>query len=81
MADNKFVNLEELRQAIEMGLDIEFCLRNIRYNISWDDKPFIGVCPDGDAVFFEDADDLLLNYKVDGVPLKELWHEIDIIAM
>lgn len=28
-----------------------------------------------------DADDLLLNYKVDGVPLKELWHEIDIIAM
>lgn len=81
MSDSRFLNLEELRKAIDMGLDIEFYLRNNRYNISWEDKPFIGVCPDGDAVFFEDADDLLLNYKVDGVSLNELWHEIVIIAM
>lgn len=82
MDDNRFINLEELREAIEMGLDIEFYLKGVRYNISWRDyKPFICVCPDGDAVFFEDADDLLSNYKVDGISLKELWREMDIIAM
>lgn len=78
----KLNNFDEFKFSMDVRMDIEFYLRGIRYNISWRDyKPFICVCPDGDAVFFEDADDLLLNYTVDGVPLKELWREMDIISM
>ena len=82
MSDNKFKDLEDFRSSVELGLDIVFAMRGTKYNISWnDDKPFICTCPDGDAVVFENADDLLNNYKIDGVPLKELWREFDIYSM
>lgn len=78
----KMNSFDELQFSMNVHMDIEFYLRNVRYNISWKDhKPFICVCPDGDAEFFKDADDLLSNYKVDGVPLKELWSDMDIISM
>ena len=48
----KLKSLDELMGQIEMGMDIEFQIYDVRYNISWrDDKPFICKCPDGDAVF------------------------------
>ena len=59
----KFENFQEFYDAVEMGLDIEFFIDGIRYNISWqNNKPFICVCPDG-------------------VPIKDLWQNIDIYAM
>ena len=43
----KFENFQEFYDAVEMGLDIEFFIDGIRYNISWqNNKPFICVCPD-----------------------------------
>ena len=40
-------NFQEFYDAVEMGLDIEFFIDGIRYNISWqNNKPFICVCPD-----------------------------------
>ena len=63
-------------------LDIEFFLYGVRYNISWRDyKPFICTCPDGDAVFFENADDLLDGYKINGKLLRDLWQDIEIYSM
>lgn len=44
MADDKFVNLEELIESIEMGLDIEFDLYGVRY--------YIGA-PQGDCLYQE----------------------------
>ena len=45
----KFENFQEFYDAVEMGLDIEFFIDGIRYNISWqNNKPFICVCPDGE---------------------------------
>ena len=41
----KFVSLEELIWAIDIGLDVEFFLDGVRYNISTDGTPFIAVCP------------------------------------
>ena len=47
-------SLKELMDEIAMGMDIEFLLYGIRYNISWrDEKPFICICPAGDAVSFD----------------------------
>ena len=31
----KFENFQEFYDAVEMGLDIEFFIDGIRYNISW----------------------------------------------
>lgn len=76
-----FESIDELHNAIKMGLDIEFFLYGVRYNISWRYKPFICTCPDGDAVFFENADDLLDGYKINGKPLRDLWQDIEIYSM
>lgn len=78
----KFENFQEFYDAVEMGLDIEFFIDGIRYNISWqNNKPFICVCPDGEPNYYSDIQDLLDNHKIDGVPIKDLWQNIDIYAM
>ncbi len=74
-------NLDEFAEAIDIGMDIEFFLYGVHYNISSEDKPFICVCLDGDAVYFDDADSLLKGYKVNGKPLGELWRDFKIKAM
>lgn len=81
MTTYKLNDLAQLVDAINMGLDIEFFIRGTRYNISWANKLFICTCPDGDAVFFNDTADLLNNYKIDNVPLKALWMDMDIYSM
>ena len=78
----KFENFQEFYDAVEMGLDIEFFIDGIRYNISWqNNKPFICVCPDGEPNYYGDTQDLLDNHKIDGVPIKDLWQNIYIYAM
>ena len=78
----KFENFQEFYDAVEMGLDIGFFIDGIRYNISWqNNKPFICVCPDGEPNYYSDTQDLLDNHKIDGVPIKDLWQNIDICAM
>ena len=45
---------KEFYDAVEMGLDIEFFIDGIRYNISWqNNKPFICVCPDGEPNYYK----------------------------
>lgn len=78
----KFSTLDEFRESIDMGLDIEFFIKSTRYNISWRDcKPFICTCPDGEAVFYDNADDLLNNHIIDGTTIGELWQNIEVISM
>ena len=78
----KLKNLHELMQEIDLGMDIEFFLYGTRYNISWrDNKPFICVCPDGDAIFYNTPDEMFEQYKVNGKPLKEIWMDFEILAM
>lgn len=79
---DRLENPEELYDAIEMGLDIEFRLYAKRYNISWrDNKPFICICPDGDAKFYNSVEDLLNRHEVDGKPLRDTWKDMQILAM
>lgn len=78
----KLESLEELENAIQIGLDIEFLLYDTRYNISWrENRPFICKCPDGSARFFNNTQLLLQKYEVGGRPLKSLWKEIKILSM
>lgn len=79
---DRLESLNELYEAVEMGLDVEFALYGKRYNISWrNHKPFICVCPDGDAEFYENTDELLSTYCVNGYPLKEVWTDLEILSM
>ena len=65
----KLKSLDELMGQIEMGMDIEFQIYDVRYNISWrDDKPFICKCPDGE-------------YQINGKVLQDIWQDFEIIFM
>lgn len=78
----KLKNLEELMQEIQLGMDIEFYIYGVRYNISWrDNKPFICVCPDGDAIFYETPEKMFEQYKINEKPLKDIWKDFEILFM
>ena len=78
----KFESLSEMSEAIEMGLDIEFILSGKRYNISRrDNKPFICECPEGEAMFYANAQTMLDKNKINDISLKELWNDIEILSM
>lgn len=78
---DRLESLEELISAIDMGLDIEFDLYGTRYNISTNGKPFIAQCPEGDALYFDSAKDMVERHKVNGNALKDIWHDLEILAM
>jgi hypothetical protein len=81
MSDTRLDSLDELINAIDLGLDIEFFLRGKRYNISTDGTPFIAVCPDGDGDYYQNGTDLVQHHLIDAQPLANLWKEIEIYAM
>ena len=77
----KLTSLEELIEAIDMGLDIVFVLHNVWYNISTNETPFVAVCPDRDGVHYPDGTTLVTEHTIHGVPLREQWQEMNIWAM
>ena len=78
----KFNSLLELIEAIDMGLDIEFYLYGVRYNISpGEDDYFICRCPDGDAVYYKNGLDMVDNYSIDNKLLKDIWQDIELRSM
>ena len=78
----KLNSLKELMDEIDIGMDIEFLLYGIRYNISWDNgKPFICTCPDGEAVFYDSPVELFEKYKIREKPLKDMWKDFEILFM
>lgn len=78
---DRLESLDELANAIDIGLDLEFYLHGKRYNISTDGMPFIAICPDGDGSYYRNARDMLINHIVDGKPLKDQWQDLQILAM
>ena len=58
MADYyRLKSLDEMLESIDIGMDVEFYLYNVRYNISWrNNKPFICMCPEGDAIFYDSSE-------------------------
>ena len=70
----KLESLDELVEGIDMGLDVVFLLYGVWYNIST-------VCPDGDGDYYKDESALVAEHKIDGVPLKDQWADVEIYAM
>ena len=83
MADYyRLKSLDEMLESIDIGMDVEFYLYNVRYNISWrNNKPFICMCPEGDAIFYDSSEQMFNEYKVNGKALKELWRDFKLIFM
>lgn len=81
MSDDKFKNLDELQDSIEMGLDIECYIYGKRYYIGWsNNKRVIALCPDGDGDFFDSLEDML-EFLIEGKPIKDIWQDIVIRSM
>lgn len=78
---DKFSSFDEFYNSIDTGLDIVFSVYGVKYNISWDNKPFICTCPDGVATFFDSTQDLIDKYKICGMPIKDLWGDIEVYTM
>ncbi|WIF95031.1 hypothetical protein [Caminicella sporogenes] len=77
----KFSSLQELKDSIEMGLDIECYIYGQRYYIGWGDNGrVIAKCPDGDGVYFNSLDEML-NFKIQDKKMKDIWKDIQIISM
>ena len=85
MIDGKdFARLESLQEliwAIDTGLDIEFYLYGTRYNISTNGTPFIAICPDGDGIYYQNAQDMIEHHAVNGKSLKDVWQDFEVIGM
>lgn len=78
----RWKSLDEMLESIDIGMDIEFYLYNVRYNLSWrNNKPFIWMCPEGDAIFYDSSEQMFNEYKVNGKALKELWKDFKMIFM
>ncbi len=77
----KFNSLQELIDAIEIGLDIECYIYGQRYYIGWGDKGrVIAKCPDDYGNYFDSLDEML-NFKIGDTKLKDLWQDIEIRSM
>ncbi|MCD7951129.1 MAG: hypothetical protein LUG12_12855 [Erysipelotrichaceae bacterium] len=77
----KLKSLDELMEEVKIGMDIEFFVYGIRYNISWENcKPFICVCPYGDAVFYDTPELMFENHKINGKPLKDIWQDFEMYS-
>ncbi|MDU1598599.1 hypothetical protein [Peptostreptococcus anaerobius] len=82
MADDKFVNLEELIESIEMGLDIEFDLYGVRYYIGAPQGELLISRDFGEIEdFYMDAEDLVNNHYINDKPIKGIWQDIIIYNM
>ena len=74
-------SLQELKWAIDTGLDIEFYLYGTRFNISTYGTPFIAICPDGDGIYYQNAQDMIEHHTVNGKSLKDIWQDFEVIGM
>ncbi|WMJ79546.1 hypothetical protein RBU49_11660 [Clostridium sp. MB40-C1] len=81
MNNSKFDSLQELKNSIEIGLDIECTIYGTDYYIGWaNGKCVIALCPDGDIVYFNTLDEIL-DYKIQNKMLKNIWKDIQIKSM
>lgn len=71
--------LDFLRSIVEHNMEMFFTLKGLTYRIEAPGgKPFAYLDErDTPEYYFEDLDDLLEHYIIDGVPFKEILHEID----
>ena len=44
-------------------------------------KDIIFECPEGEAEFYSDAQEMLDKHKINNIPLNKLWEDIEILSM
>lgn len=78
---SQYGSIEEFRQDVEMKFDIEFRFKGIEYTVlSWTDGgPTIGRQNSDEDFQFPDFDAMVDGYKINGVPLRQLVDQIEIL--
>ena len=78
----KLKSLDELIESLDFGMEVNFFLNGKWYLIeSAGERKLIALCPDGDPEYFDSWDDLFAGYKVDGMPLRELWKDFEVESL
>ncbi len=82
MNDDKLDSLDELIDAIEIGLDIEFDLYGVRYYIGAPQGKLLISRDLGEIEsFYKDAKDLVDNHSINGKLIRDIWEDIVIYSM
>jgi cAMP phosphodiesterase len=83
LSSNRLDDLDELVDAVSHGAEVEFNLYNNRYLMEMEGKRvFIAICPDGDGDYYDNANDLVHNWRdPNEKTLAEAWKDIDLIMM
>ncbi|MFA5675367.1 MAG: hypothetical protein WDA65_02485 [Christensenellales bacterium] len=73
-------DLKWFMDTVNMGDDIVFCVGKKQYWVGTYDggKHIISQNPDGPDTYFCDAEDLLTNFLIDGLPLGKQLDKIEI---
>ncbi|ETY74129.1 hypothetical protein LFAB_08815 [Lactiplantibacillus fabifermentans T30PCM01] len=79
--DDRFESLNQLREALEMFLEIRILINNVEWYIGTPQGPRIIASGDFDYTFPTDDADAVLDYVVDGKHIRDQWRDIRIIVM
>lgn len=74
------IDVNEFINSINIGLDIEFAYKGKCYTIlAWHDPIVIGEQNTDNEWYYKDANDVLNNFIVDNVAMKDFINEIEIL--
>lgn len=68
-----------LKDLVDYGADIEFCCGNKEYTIlPWTEEGIVIGEKDGEDYVFESYEDMINQYKIDGMLMKDVLSKIKI---
>lgn len=80
MKTKYFKSFQEIQDALEMGLEMQFTLFDKDYYFGAPRGEYILSSKDNFEVTFDRLEDFY-DYKVNGRKIRDLWMEIDLIMM
>lgn len=82
---DKLQSLEQLRTAIEIGMDIQIKINGIEWYIGYDQngKQIVAQNSDGPVHYFKSDNDPdeVLDYVIGGKKIRDQWRDIVVVAM
>lgn len=74
------IDFNEFINSVNMGLDIEFAYRGKQYTIlAWHKPIIIGEQNTDNEWFYKDVNDMLDNFIIDNIAMKEFLGDIEIL--
>jgi hypothetical protein len=81
MTDDRYSNLQELFDDVDMGLEIEFEYNKKKYSITYSDKGIhlIEFYKDDTEKIYSSIDEAVNDFLIDGKLLKDIVKDVNIL--